>query len=140
LVETQGLEGLSGSPVFVRQSVIRPLVPPRLISEHPESLDQFFFRAPRDSVLLLGLWQASWDAPAGQVLAAGREKRVPVGMGIVVPAAKIKETLDLEPLKRMRVLAKAMREAARAATTAAASDSALPIAENASPAPPADDV
>jgi hypothetical protein len=65
--------------------------------------------------------------------------RVPVGMGIVAPAAKIKETLDLEPLKQMREVAKAMREKARA-PTAASPDSALPIAENASPAPPADDV
>jgi hypothetical protein len=38
----------------------------------------------------------------------------------------------------MRVLTKAMREAARAAT-AASPESALPIAENASPSPPATD-
>jgi hypothetical protein len=48
LVETQGLEGLSGSPVFVRQSVIRPLVSTQFMNEHPESLDYLFFRALRD--------------------------------------------------------------------------------------------
>jgi hypothetical protein len=60
-------------------------------------------------------------------------------MGIVVPAAKIKETLDMEPLKKIRKNLKDEREKEPAAI-AASPDSALPIAENASPAPPADDV
>ncbi|SED60270.1 hypothetical protein SAMN05444161_3565 [Rhizobiales bacterium GAS191] len=118
LVETQALEGLSGSPVFVRQSIKRPLVPPRVLLEHSNALDQLFFVAPRDGVLLFGLWQSSWDAPASDILAGGRQLRVPVGMGVVVPVAKIRETLNLEPLVEMRKAMKVAQEAAQAALAA----------------------
>ena len=52
---------------------------------------------------------------------------MPVGMGIVVPAQKIIETLEQQELKEMRESVKAMR-AQLADAQAASPDSALPLA------------
>jgi hypothetical protein len=47
---------------------------------------------------LLGLWQGAWDDKPSDTLAKARglekNRRVPLGMGIVVPASKIAETLN----------------------------------------------
>ncbi len=96
LVEQQSLQGLSGSPVFVRLPIMFNSVSTDLgvrdivVSEY--------------KVMLLGLWQGSWDAKADEVLAMdkGREMRVPVGMGVVVPCQKIKDILEDHELKAKR--------------------------------------
>ena len=133
LVETGALEGLSGSPVFVRPTKEFSTLPAGFIPD-PRFADprRANALAPSFAIGLLGLWQGSWDAPPDDVLAAqaGRGVRVPVGMGIVVPAQKIIETLDLEELREMRQRVKTERDRL-AAGTAASLDSAIPLATTA---------
>jgi hypothetical protein len=141
LIETQAMQGLSGSPVFVRPTTTFNLFSNALRDpRHPVPPD-FMGLAPVQRLFLLGLWSGSWDAPPDEVLAvqAGQQNRVPVGMGIVVSAQKIKETLEQEELIAMRKEVKRLRaklEAANAATT----DSAIPTANpDVHGAPPASD-
>jgi hypothetical protein len=86
LVEAQTLEGLSGSPVFLHQTVTLP-VEPKCLAYGP--------------VQLVGLFVGSWDGEPGEILAADRNLRgglrVPVGMGIVVPSEKIVELIVGHP-------------------------------------------
>ncbi len=148
LVETQAMQGLSGSPVFVRPTTrfdLRPLITPNFQPDPRQPIPGNHFMAvvPVERVFLLGLWSGSWDAPPDEVLAvqAGQQNRVPVGMGIVVSAQKIKETLDQEELIEMRKQIKSVREA-REAENAAVTDSALPVIDprgSAVSAPPATD-
>lgn len=74
--------------------------------------------AYHEHVKLLGLWQAAWDAPAGEVLTAehGRQNTVPVGMGIVVPASKIIETLELPAMQEKRKRMKKIEDDAKLAS------------------------
>jgi hypothetical protein len=50
----------------------------------------------RDALFLLGIWSASWDGWLGEEAIGVRkgDMRVPVGMGSVVPAARLLELLD----------------------------------------------
>jgi hypothetical protein len=94
LVEAQTLEGLSGSPVFVRYT-------------NSTSMVTGYGRvsAYTHDVFLLGIWIGAWDAIAGSVLTEQvrrSDARVPVGMGIVVPAGRIRETLNSPDLERER--------------------------------------
>jgi hypothetical protein len=114
LVEAQSLSGLSGSPVWVRPDYEMP-GPPKT-------------RAGARGVILLGLWQGAWDAPPDEVMAAehGKEVRVPVGMGIVVPAHRILEVLEMPIVKAARE--KATND--RAASSSARLDAAFPAQES----------
>jgi len=134
LVETQAMQGLSGSPVFVRPTTrfnLQPLIAPNFVADPRQSIPDNHFMAvvPVERVFLLGLWSSSWDAPPDEVLAAqaGKQNRVPVGIGVVVSAQKIEETLLHKDLIEMRKQIKAMREAL-AADDAATTDSAIPTA------------
>jgi hypothetical protein len=97
LVEGNGLQGLSGAPVFVR---------PTFISEefNLEGGRQVHAMLSRLDLLLLGIWQGAWDAKTDALLTAdrGREMRVSVGMGVVVPASKLIEVLEMPKLKTER--------------------------------------
>jgi hypothetical protein len=96
LVETQAMPGLSGSPVFARATVSMSRIPPQvLVDPRFPMTEAMFALSPRADVRLLGMWQSSWDAPPDEVMAiqAGKAVRVPVGMGIVVSAQRIEETL-----------------------------------------------
>jgi len=130
LIESHGMPGLSGSPVFVRSTVEFSYAPQNMLLD-PRSIDprELLAVAPRETVFLLGLWSSSWDAPPGEVLAiqAGAGNRVPVGMGIVVSAQKIEETLMMPELQEMRKQQKAERER-QLAEEAASPDSAIPMA------------
>ena len=90
IVEAHGIQGLSGSPVFVRPSMG--------IRDMPLDDGPMRARVAQLDLALLGVWQGSWDAPPDEVMAVekGRGIRVPVGLGVVTPAAKIKEILDSE--------------------------------------------
>ncbi len=83
LVEAQTLNGLSGSPVFGHAVAELPFTP----RVHAYS-----------SVLLMGMYVGSWDGAPGEILerdrSFGGEIRVPVGMGIVIPADKIIELVS----------------------------------------------
>jgi hypothetical protein len=95
LVEVSNLKGLSGSPVLVRPDVV--------LGDH-KVMEKHSVRAYTSSVFLLGVWQSSWDAKPDEVVAVekGNPIRVPVGMGVVVPVAKLMEILDSEPVTRER--------------------------------------
>jgi hypothetical protein len=108
LVESQSIQGLSGSPVFVRTAIdlsMDPLMP------------GITARLARSDLYLLGVWQGAWDAPADEVLATdrGRELRVPVGMGVVVPATKLIEVLETPELQERRAEGEMRRESQAAA-------------------------
>jgi hypothetical protein len=104
LVQSQSLPGLSGAPVFIRAS--NCMIRPEMIEHNPHIAD---YEELGDAVAmwklhLLGMWQGSWDAPPDQVLglAQGKEVRVPVGMGVVIPADHIHAILEGDELKKMR--------------------------------------
>jgi hypothetical protein len=60
-------------------------------------------RFGRADLRLLGVWQGSWDAQPDEVLAIEQGTvRVPVGMGIVVPAQKLIDLLELPELQVQR--------------------------------------
>ncbi len=90
LVEAQTLDGLSGSPVFVRH-------------------DWRWKQGDKTSILssdilLLGMWLGAWDAPPGEVLQLERPdaKKVPVGMGVVAPLQQILDFLMTDEIKTHR--------------------------------------
>jgi hypothetical protein len=70
LVETSSLEGLSGSPVFVRPTATFSTLPGGFLPD-PRITDPRRAQALASStqIGLLGLWQGSWDAPPDEVLA-----------------------------------------------------------------------
>jgi hypothetical protein len=82
LIESQSLKGLSGSPCFVDPTI---------------DLVDMPVRFGRTDLRLLGVWHGSWDAQPDEVLAVeqGSTLRVPVGMGVVVPAQKLIDLLEL---------------------------------------------
>jgi hypothetical protein len=94
IVQSQSLDGLSGAPVFVRPSVRAPVSD----GDGPE------LHGVGKELYLLGLFQGAWYAPPSDIVAIGRRGpiNVPVGMGIVVPADRIIEALDLPKLKQAR--------------------------------------
>jgi hypothetical protein len=115
LVEAQTLDGLSGSPVFVRRGIkVQPI-------EETGAWPQAYA-----AVFLLGVYTGAWDGKPGEILAADRtirgEFRVPVGVGTVTPAHKILEVLELPEVAAIRDSALEDRDHQRAATT----DAALP--------------
>ena len=89
LVESQSLSGLSGSPVFVRPEVSLDFSD-TLIPDEGNRLPDVkpAITGGLNDVRLLGIWQGAWDAKPDEILSArrGDEVRVPVGMGVVVPA------------------------------------------------------
>jgi hypothetical protein len=97
LVELQNLPGLSGAPVFVRPGA-------NFDNLRTDKGEKVRCRFSRSEVLLLGIWQGSWDAPPNEVLAfaRGMQTRVPVGMGSVVPSAKMLEILEMPALQAHR--------------------------------------
>lgn len=96
LIEASTLDGLSGSPVFVRRSIQTEVAVPHLDSN---PLKVWW----HGSVWLLGLWHGAW---VGTSTDTENERvnglRVPAGMGICIPAAKIIELLNQPELKNMR--------------------------------------
>jgi hypothetical protein len=119
LVEAQTLSGLSGSPVMVRPTIDVE----DMLTRGGATVS---IRAARHDLYLLGVWQAAWDAPPSEIMRAGRNNiQVPVGMGVVVPAGRIREILDAPELKAHRERARQEREAL--AQAIAASPQAAPI-------------
>ncbi len=83
LVELTNLSGLSGSPVFVR--------PETWIETAGSHMDAVL---PRGRIYLLGVWQGSWEGECSPELQPRGPERVPVGMGVVVPAEKLMNVLN----------------------------------------------
>ncbi|GAA0645080.1 trypsin-like peptidase domain-containing protein [Brevundimonas lenta] len=119
LVEATNLRGLSGSPVLIRPTI--NIIADRLVVEG-KGPEAGFSRgnvaglsAPSCDVSLLGIWSGSWDAQTDEVLSVdqGREVRVPLGLGVVVPTSRLLELLETEPVKAQRqMLLDAIQKAA----------------------------
>jgi regulator of extracellular matrix RemA (YlzA/DUF370 family) len=117
LVEAQTLEGLSGAPVYQRETVTMK----GLLDEHNGG-----YPIITTGAQLLGVYSGAWEGdptPVAQDRRWAVDKRVPVGMGIVVPAERILElVMDHPDLKADRADTLRKRDEARAAKT----DSSLP--------------
>jgi hypothetical protein len=112
LVEAQTFEGLSGAPVFQREMVA--------MTEFPEHNGGQPIVAT--GAQLLGVYAGAWEGEPSAALVADRnwgpDKRIPAGMGVVVPAERILEVVVTDPeLKRKRVEIQEQRLADRAAKT-----------------------
>jgi hypothetical protein len=105
LVEAQTFEGLSGAPVFQREMVaMRNLFP-----EHNGGLP-----IVQTGAQLLGVYAGAWEGEPSPTLASDRnwgpDKKIPAGMGIVVPGERILEIIVNDPeLKRHRAELKRYR-------------------------------
>jgi hypothetical protein len=91
LAEGRSIGGLSGSPVFVRNTVKTP-------AQTPQGPGHIFGLG---SVHLLGLMHGHWDLPVS-FSATQQAEAVNMGVSIVVPAKKILETLYHPELVAMR--------------------------------------
>ncbi len=104
LVQSESIQGLSGAPVFFRHVMTVQFPTPggrktALVTDH--------------DLGLLGVWQGAWDASPDEVRATslGHDVRVPVGMGVVVPASKLSEVLVMDAMKKDREARKRARAA-----------------------------
>ncbi len=111
LIESQALNGLSGSPVLVWPCV--DMIDLRTLKG--KALDVRWAKA---HPFLLGIWQGSWDAKPDEVAAIehGNPVRVPVGIGVVVPVTKLIDILELPTLAEMRNKHREQRAHAESAT------------------------
>jgi hypothetical protein len=82
LVEISNLNGLSGAPVFVRGGVE--------LNVPINETEEITITTYKPELRLLGVWAGSWDKPTSRV-----QERVPVGVGIVTPAYRLLELLEL---------------------------------------------
>jgi len=110
LVQSESIRGLSGAPVFSRAQIELtdfPIGDGKAASVY----------LPRTDLGFLGVWQGAWDAKADVVRATSlgqRDLRVPVGMGIVIPAKKLLEILESAEVKKDREETKKRWEGAKA--------------------------
>jgi len=99
LIEAKSIGGLSGSPVFVRpeSNIARTLKTedPSTIGRHDARVDSFW---------LLGLMYGHWDEHAVTIAMPDKANadRISTGIGVVIPAQKIFETLHLPEVVAMR--------------------------------------
>lgn len=97
LVEAQTLDCLSGSPVFVRRSIQAMALVPDV---DPNPIKVWL----HGTIWLLGLWHGAWfgepDSTVG--ITSSRPVKISAGMGVVVPAYRIVEVLNLPELAMQR--------------------------------------
>jgi len=118
LVETQTLGGASGSPAFVRGTVCHTV-------KQDKTEDRFIVYSPTRA-FLLGVYQGAWEGPPEEQFKRAREtnaQRVPMGVGIVVPASRLMELLNYEDV----VKARQERKEARIRQGAAVTDPAFEV-------------
>jgi hypothetical protein len=98
LVEARSIGGLSGSPVFVRETIGS-----RIYMEDDQSEATL---AGLGRTYLLGLMHGHWDIRESELnkasFAHDSKRGVNLGIGIVVPSQKIIETINRPELKRVR--------------------------------------
>lgn len=119
LVEAQTFEGLSGAPVFQREPVALKGLG---IPDHNGGPAMVL-----SGMQMLGVYTGAWDGPPSEAVAADRkwkpDRRVPAGMGLVVPIERVMEVIMNDPaLKKRRADAIEKKRSESAAVT----DSALP--------------
>jgi hypothetical protein len=120
LVEAQTFEGLSGAPVFQREPVAL-----RMLGEHNGGP-----AIALTGTQLRGVYSGAWEGEPSEALMADRkwspDRRIPAGMGLVMPAERIVETIMSDPeLKKRR--ADAIRK--KNEGNAAVMDSSLPASD-----------
>ena len=96
LVELQNLKGLSGSPILVRPTIQAHAPTFERTGQSTTSGPNAFMHTYDPHPRLLGVWSASWDglAEGADVSKHGVGVRVPVGLGTVVPSARLLELLE----------------------------------------------
>jgi hypothetical protein len=98
LVEARSIGGISGSPVFVRHTYAT-----QVKNKHGE-YDMLFANSP--AMTLLGLMHGHWDIKESELnrssIIHDRQRGVNMGIAMVVPAAKIYETLYAPELVEIR--------------------------------------
>jgi hypothetical protein len=92
LVEGRSIGGLSGSPVFCRNTVNMPGVTPEKEMRKIGGVGSTHF---------LGLMHGHWDLPVTYTT-PNREEAVNMGISIVIPASKILEVLNGPELAEVR--------------------------------------
>jgi hypothetical protein len=117
LIESRAIDGSSGSPVFVRAAFRVENVKYGLEGKKREPI----FSEGR--IRLLGLFQGAWFLPPDAILAASGMKQkpgdvVPVGIGVVIPTAKILELLEEDTVKAERATKKPVPKIVAARPTA----------------------
>ncbi len=97
LIEARSLGGLSGSPVFVRETV-------EFSTANPNGRERFAYA--NGNIHCIGLMQGHWDIRESDMndptLSPERRHGVNVGIGIVIPAEKILETINQSELQAFR--------------------------------------
>jgi hypothetical protein len=114
LIEARSIGGLSGSPVFVRPE---SNYAHNLKTEDPNTLGWCDARV--GSFWLLGLMHGHWDVGASEIDAVsnkGNAEKINTGIGVVIPAEKIFEVLELPELAEIRKQKEAELHAQCAAT------------------------
>lgn len=117
LIEARSVSGISGAPVFVRETVYMPSV---AVGDDQRRMDVFM----PGQFHFLGLMHGHWDVREqdineAEITAVPRSDRlgVNVGIAVVVPAKKILEILMRPELVEERRQADARRKEAEGATT-----------------------
>jgi hypothetical protein len=126
LVETQSLDGLSGSPAYIFEWMDLPIPSPT--GNKPQA---------HVGVKLLGIYVGSWDGDPNQIMKEDRRlsdgTKVPVGMGVVVPADHLMDLIRDHP----KLIAGRERDREEALNANAASTDfmapAVPPADDANP-------
>jgi hypothetical protein len=112
LIEARSIGGLSGSPVFVRNTLY--------LQARTGKGEEAQLSGTGSRIQLLGLMHGHWDLPV-KFKKAEQDEAVNMGVAIVIPAKKILETLNHPELVQLR---KELDDKAR--------DSNLPAADTAS--------
>src|SRR5688572_6148540 len=114
LIEARSTGGLSGSPVFVHETVAFNLKPSQL-HNHPRPHDENVLMGVAGPIYFLGMAQGHWEIyPENQneteIEARPRSpKSVNLGIAIVIPARLIAETINQKELLKMRKKAEEKR-------------------------------
>lgn len=96
LIEARSIGGVSGSPVWIRETIE---VRVRRDSGHPTTVKGL------GQMKLLGLMQGHWDVEESEINEVNFQPAahgVNLGIAIVIPAAKILETINLPELAQQR--------------------------------------
>jgi hypothetical protein len=122
LVEARSIGGLSGSPVFVRETIYFPLDLPDPGKEDQSAKRVEMMQGP-GAFFLLGLMHGHWDIREQdlneiEILTGGEGKQgVNLGIAVVVPAKKIWEVLNQRALVELRRQQDEERRAKEGTTT-----------------------